>query len=343
MNTKEICSQLSVTPKMLRIYEKNHMIHPKREANNYRNYSLDDILHIQIIVTLKELGFSLKEIKSILDFSETENDYLYHFYLQLKAVEAKISELTIIKKRLSKTINTFLNVQDKNEINKSTLYASFKNDQDATIYEKMVNRWNFDQMAPDYINRFHSKDEAYMNTLHSLSRILMKMPAGQSFLDVGGGICHLWVDFHRNTNLTVLENSLKMILIGKDNVPWAKFILEDIVTVDKSKLQAFDVVVSSFTLHHIAYENQGKAIRNMLELTKDHGSILIFDRSYRNEKEKELFEQKLAAEGNFEKLDIIQSESYLIQENITPFIHYLGYEIKTLSFENHIWGFLIQK
>lgn len=49
MNTKEVCKQLSVTPKMLRVYESLNLIRIERGENNYRNYSIDDILQIQII------------------------------------------------------------------------------------------------------------------------------------------------------------------------------------------------------------------------------------------------------------------------------------------------------
>ncbi|MBR0598313.1 MerR family transcriptional regulator [Sinanaerobacter chloroacetimidivorans] len=344
MNTKEVCKQLSVTPKMLRVYESLNLIRIERGENNYRNYSIDDILQIQIIVTLRELGFSLKEIKSILDFKKTENDYLYHFYLQLKAIESKITELIKIKKKLNATINKFLN-NDREQIqmNANSFFANFKSDNESKLYDKIINRWNFDQMAVDYVNRFHKEDQVYFDTIMALRNLIAKMPSGKSYLDVGGGTCHIWSDFRRDTNLTVIDNSLQMIFAAKKNIPWATFILEDIITLDKNKLNTYDVVVSSFTLHHISYEHQGNAIRNMIDLCKEKGMIIIFDKSYRNEAEKERIEKNLADQGKHEVLETIRSEFYLIEENITPFIHYLGYEIKTLSFENQVWGFMIQK
>ena len=68
MNTKAVCQRLSVTPKMLRIYEEQGLIHPERLDNNYRNYSMENLIQIETISVLRHLGFSISEIKSILTF-----------------------------------------------------------------------------------------------------------------------------------------------------------------------------------------------------------------------------------------------------------------------------------
>ena len=94
MNTKDICKQLSVTPKMLRIYEEGGLIHPHRGENNYRYYSEEDVLRIQMIVILRNLGFSVKDIGTIFrEKADQLDSVLYAFYVQLQAIELQRKQL----------------------------------------------------------------------------------------------------------------------------------------------------------------------------------------------------------------------------------------------------------
>ena len=131
MNTKDVCRRLSVTPKMLRVYESQKLIHAKRSDNGYRDYSLDDLLQIQIIVMLRNLGFSLKEVGTVLNLKKSKDDYLYHFYIQLKAVETRINELNSIKNKLNNTINRILCEEIINEEFFHAINSSYQNDFEA--------------------------------------------------------------------------------------------------------------------------------------------------------------------------------------------------------------------
>jgi putative AdoMet-dependent methyltransferase len=344
MNTKEVCSKLSVTPKMLKVYESQKLIRAERRDNNYRDYSIDDLLQIQIIVMLRNLGFSLKEIKTVLNLKKSKSDYLYHFYIQLKAVETKIHELNVIKDKLNTAINKVLTDEDKNEELFQGLYHDSKTGSDEiTTYEKMISRWNFDQMASDYINRYLKEDKGYLKSISKTAEILLKTVPGKSVLDVGGGTCDLWIDFPENTCLTVMDKSLQMIFAAKDNVPWAVYILDDILLLDIERFRKYDIVVSTFMLHHIPYEHQEKVIKNIIGLCREDGCVIIVDRSFRNESDKRKREKELDEAGNSDFLDIIRSEFYLLSDQVLRYIRYLGYNARTLFFDEEIWSFLIDK
>lgn len=341
MNTKEVCIQLSVTPKMLRVYESQKLIHASRTENGYRDYSLDDILQIQVIVLLRDLGFSLKEIKKVLCFKKNQKDYLDHFYIQLKAVEAKINEWNAVKTKINGMINDVLRGNDINDGFPQQNRTS--SDSKSTSYESMINRWNFDLMAVDYVNRYLNWDTGYLNSIKRTAEYLKPMICGRTILDVGGGTCNLWQEFQENTQLTVIDKSLQMIFAAKENIPWANYILEDILQINPNGMVKYDVVVSTFTLHHISYDQQEKAIKNIIDFCSEGGSVLLVDRSFRNQNEKENKERELEEAGNLDFLEIIQSEYYLIADQIESYICYLGYESNTLFFEDEIWGFLINK
>jgi ubiquinone/menaquinone biosynthesis C-methylase UbiE len=169
------------------------------------------------------------------------------------------------------------------------------------------------------------------------------MSPGRSIVDLGGGTCNLWLDFPEDTQLTVIDKSLQMIFVARENIPWANFILDDVLSLDKKRIGKFDVVVSTFTLHHISYDQQEIAIKNIIELCSDNGRILIVDRSFHSQVGKEKKESELAAKGNQEFLEIIRSEYYLLSDHVTNYIRYMGFQVKTLFFEKEIWGFLIEK
>ncbi len=73
MNTNEVCKIINVSTKSLRIYEEYEIVVPKRKSNNYRDYSEDDLLKLRTLKLLKELGFSLKDIKVLIDNSNYES------------------------------------------------------------------------------------------------------------------------------------------------------------------------------------------------------------------------------------------------------------------------------
>jgi putative AdoMet-dependent methyltransferase len=342
MNTKEICKQLSVTPKMLRVYENQKLIHPVRGENNYRKYSIEDILQIQIIVLLRDLGFSLNKIRAILDFKKSKNDYLYSFYIQLKAVETKINELNNTKKRLNSTINQILSTEEKGVELIDAIFSCCKNDNEKVMYEEILNRWNFDKMAVDYVNRYLKEDLAYQNSIKKVESMLLEMPTDRSFLDVGGGTCYLWANLQKVSHLTVIDKSLQMIFEAKEKVTWAQYILDDILLLQAEKYDTYDVVISTFTLHHIPYELQQRAINNMIGLCKKGGTVIIVDRGFINQSEMTLKVRQLAEEGNIELLDIIKSEFYLIVDTMEAYFQSRGYQFKSFGLEEQVWGFIIK-
>lgn len=69
-----LAKQLKINPETLRYYEAEKLIKkPKRLANQYRAYDEEGIARIKFILAGKNLGFSLKEIKTLLNLSITDH------------------------------------------------------------------------------------------------------------------------------------------------------------------------------------------------------------------------------------------------------------------------------
>ncbi|QHS23798.1 MerR family transcriptional regulator [Virgibacillus sp. MSP4-1] len=73
MKISEISSCTGLSKDTIRYYEKFGLIHPKIKKH-HRDYNEQDIEVIEIIVKLKDTGFSLKEIKMLLDWSKDTDE-----------------------------------------------------------------------------------------------------------------------------------------------------------------------------------------------------------------------------------------------------------------------------
>lgn len=71
----QVARLLNLTPQTLRFYEKEGLIHPKKAANGYRQYTMENIREIQDIIYYRNVDMSLEEIRNIFfhtDFSAWE-------------------------------------------------------------------------------------------------------------------------------------------------------------------------------------------------------------------------------------------------------------------------------
>ena len=63
----EAAKKLQVSTRTLRFYEEKDLVRPAyTEENGYRFYEKDQIRQLELILFLKELGFSLKQIKILI-------------------------------------------------------------------------------------------------------------------------------------------------------------------------------------------------------------------------------------------------------------------------------------
>ncbi|GAB4300655.1 MAG: Zn(2+)-responsive transcriptional regulator [Ignavibacteriaceae bacterium] len=107
----EIAEIVGLNVETLRYYEKIELMpEPKRkEFSNYRIYDDYDLARLKFIKRAKELGFTLKEIKELLELkiesTATCGDVKHLAEHKLEDVENKIKDLVNIKKVLKKLIN----------------------------------------------------------------------------------------------------------------------------------------------------------------------------------------------------------------------------------------------
>jgi DNA-binding transcriptional MerR regulator len=71
MTIREMCDAFDVTPRTLRFYEAKELIFPKREGTK-RLFSRRDRVRLKLILRGKRFGFSLENIRQLLDMYDLE-------------------------------------------------------------------------------------------------------------------------------------------------------------------------------------------------------------------------------------------------------------------------------
>ena len=101
----EISKLFDINKKTLRYYDEIGLLKPSfvNKDNNYRYYTLDQFQYLETIKYLKELGLSLDKIKYNLTNLNSE-DVINSLEEQNKIIDAKISELQLIKQKINKKI-----------------------------------------------------------------------------------------------------------------------------------------------------------------------------------------------------------------------------------------------
>lgn len=138
MKTHEVEQKLGITKQALIYYEKEGLIKPSRDQNNYRHYTQNDIELLQVILLLRSFDLPIDEIKMILSGElslrkalETKQNYLLNERERITAIEKRIKEYT-------KRIKVHLaSKQDKQSDNDQD-YPILEYNDERLVYENQI-------------------------------------------------------------------------------------------------------------------------------------------------------------------------------------------------------------
>ena len=71
MTIREMCTAFDVTPRTLRFYEAKELLFPERQGQK-RLFTKRDRARLKLILRGKRFGFSLEEIRQLLDLYDTD-------------------------------------------------------------------------------------------------------------------------------------------------------------------------------------------------------------------------------------------------------------------------------
>lgn len=97
----EVAAMLEVSTRTLRFYDEKGLVKPAyTEENGYRFYEKEQIRQIELILFLKDLGFSLKQIKMLIQDQRGKQSLELLLKQQYQENKQKIKELTAKQKQI---------------------------------------------------------------------------------------------------------------------------------------------------------------------------------------------------------------------------------------------------
>ena len=337
-STGKFAKLANVTERTIRYYDKIGLLKPSFVMENgYRYYTDEDLLKLQRIISLKNLGFSLEEIypMTLKNDKQSLEDSLK---LQIELVNKKIHSLENLKETLKNTSR--LVREDHVEWDKIiTLLQLSKYDEE--IIEQYRTSKNLDVRIQLHEKYSHNK-LGWFNWLYSQ----IDFSHANRILEIGCGDGKLWenktLDF-RNREVFLSDASSGMIEEVKkklgDDFSFMIFDCEQI----PFKKNYFDIVIANHVLFYLKDLNLGlKEIERVLvedgsfycstygknhmkeitELVKEFDSRIVLSRNC-------LYDQFGIENGKdilnsyFKNVDLVMYDDYLEVDDSEPLIDYI--------------------
>ncbi len=104
MTIREMCDAFDVTPRTLRFYESKELLFPHREGQK-RLFTKRDRARLKLILRGKRFGFSLEEIRQLLDLYDMGDQQHTQLLQTYEIAKARLEDLIAQRDELTETID----------------------------------------------------------------------------------------------------------------------------------------------------------------------------------------------------------------------------------------------
>lgn len=104
MTIREMCDTFGVTPRTLRFYESKELLFPRREGQK-RLFTRRDRARLKLILRGKRFGFSLEEIRQLLDLYAKGDEQLTQLTRAYDLARKRLAELERQRDELNSAIS----------------------------------------------------------------------------------------------------------------------------------------------------------------------------------------------------------------------------------------------
>ena len=99
-----MCATFGVTPRTLRFYESKELLFPKREGTR-RLFTRRDSARLKLILRGKRFGFSLEEIRQLLDMYDIGDGQATQFQETYRIACARLGDMERQRDKLNEAID----------------------------------------------------------------------------------------------------------------------------------------------------------------------------------------------------------------------------------------------
>jgi putative AdoMet-dependent methyltransferase len=304
MQINEIVQKLNISARAIRFYEQKGLITPQKQAGNqYRVFTEQEVWRLQTIISLREVGMSLNDIKNALVQIESgDYDELQH-YLDLQRA-MMFSQWLELKQMIATTDDLIDILKQQQSLPLNGIYALAEGSKKLRELRKnWRDQWDYDRRAltHDAVVSNENKEmqieyKDYELALNEVVTAIMARP-GEIGLDLGIGTGNLAGLFLRNNiSMCGVDQSKAMLQQCKLKFPELETKLGNFLAIPYLDGK-FDFVVSSFAFHHLTDEQKWLSLQEIERVLKPRGRICFADLIYAGDQP--MFQQDTSTmEGN---------------------------------------------
>ncbi|MGM9912633.1 MerR family transcriptional regulator [Floccifex sp.] len=265
--TGKFAKMANVSQRTLRYYDSVGLLKPSFiKENGYRQYDKKDLLRLQKIILLRNLGFSIEEIAPMLSKDNSKEDLLNSLQMQYDLIQNRIDYYQNIKESLSFMMNTI--------------------ESEGMNWNKVIEVLNLlskdDEMIESYKNSNNLKVRIQLHDLYSQRKdswfewVFKQIDFKQvnTLLEIGCGSGELWKKNHielRNRQFFLSDSSRGMIEdVSKqlsDDFSFMVFPCENI----PFKRDFFDCVIANHVLFYLP--DLRKGLQEIVRVLKEKGTF----------------------------------------------------------------------
>ncbi len=315
-STGQFAKLANVTIRTIRYYDKVGLLKPSFiMENGYRRYSESDLISLQKIIALKQIGFSLEEIYPLV-LNDDKETYKESLSMQLQLVDKKMQHLKLLKEAI-KSSQVLLD-KDQLEWNKVAELIRLTN-KDDTLFAEYKNANNLN-IRIDLHTKFSTNKEKWFDWLYNK----IEFKNVNRLLELGCGNGELWINKNinlRNREIYLSDKSEGMLKDAKKRLgnDYSYFVI-DAESIPFRK-EYFNSIIMNHSLFHVNDIETG--IKEIARVLKDDG--IFYCSAYGENHMKEI--TSLVKE--FDQSIVLSNDYLYIRFGLSN-----GHDLLSLSFKN---------
>jgi putative AdoMet-dependent methyltransferase len=343
MHIKEMARRLQITPRAIRFYEEKGLVNPKKaDGSGYRQFTEEDVWRLQTVITLREVGMSIEDIRQLLrQLDEGEGGLLHYLELQLSFMYDRWVELS---KVIHTTEAMIERVKREGVSDPASLFELAEaNKRLRLARSNWVDRWNFNQLAADYDRMVtesregFNPHEGYERVLDAVVEMVAPQP-GETGLDAGTGTGNLARRLReRGATISAFDQSPEMLKRCRQKNPGVEAKLGTFFAFPFLDSR-FDFVATSYALHHLTDEQKVLALAECRRVLKPEGRLAIADLMFLDADHRAKHLEELRQSGQTDAIERIEYGYYADRSRLLAALEELGFhpEAKQLTTYVHL-------
>lgn len=340
----EVSKMLSTTTRTIRYYEQVGLIRPHcLQENGYRLYSDQEMILLDQILALTELGFSLPAVKQMVLCSRDGDGITREQIRTLVKVQGKAvcEQISILQETL--TLLHDLDVALQLNSGEPLSFASSISKmigRNTALRQNWQDTWSFDEWAEWYDQSVYKRRAGYDPHLSydSVLGLVASMVSPETdVLDIGIGTGNLAAKLQRlRCRITGVDQSEAMLRKAREKLPGATLLPGHFLALPLPD-QSVDTIVSTYALHHLAEEEKQLAVVEMFRVLRPGGAIIIGDNMFLDEAARQHEQERLFAAGQEQVWAEIEDEFLGNVSSLVTWFHEHGRRTRYHQEDQYTW------